>query len=413
MAKTSHPLGLWSAVIGGAAVTTVLIVGAFSQSEIDRFGNPDQYTQIYASPEVPVWGENPVQFFVENLLASMTLDQKIRSLIIANQPGTDASTLQAFVAGNQLGGFIVMGSNVPETPEELKAISSAIVGTPELPRLIGIDEEGGEVNRLPYDSFAGANSLRNEPVPSTLTAFSSRGELLNSVGVNLNFGVVADVSSDPSSFIYGRSFGADASSTAERVSAAVEGEDPFVMSTIKHFPGHGSAPGDSHVGVPSSPLSFEQWLSTDAVPFQAGIDAGATAVMFGHLSFPDVDPLPSSLSVTWHQLLRENLGFTGIIITDDMTMLEGSQLPEYSNRVTNAVMALKAGNDVLLYVPGADFDVASIVAGITTAVTSGEISEEQINESVRRVLTVRRELYPEAHTWVPPCDERCFIRITL
>jgi beta-N-acetylhexosaminidase len=343
----------------------------------------------------------------------MTLDQKIRSLIIANQPGTDASTLQAFVAGNQLGGFIVMGSNVPETLEELKAISSAIVGTPELPRLIGIDEEGGEVNRLPYDSFAGANSLRNEPVPSTLTAFSSRGELLNSVGVNLNFGVVADVSSDPSSFIYGRSFGADASSTAERVSAAVEGEDPFVMSTIKHFPGHGSAPGDSHVGVPSSPLSFEQWLSTDAVPFQAGIDAGATAVMFGHLSFPDVDPLPSSLSVTWHQLLRENLGFTGIIITDDMTMLEGSQLPEYSNRVTNAVMALKAGNDVLLYVPGADFDVASIVAGITTAVTSGEISGEQIDESVRRVLTVRRELYPEAHTWVPPCDERCFIRITL
>jgi beta-N-acetylhexosaminidase len=96
-----------------------------------------------------------------------------------------------------------------------------------------------------------------------------------------------------------------------------------------------------------------------------------------------------------------------------MTMLEGSQLPEYSNRVTNAVMALKAGNDVLLYVPGADFDVASIVAGITTAVTSGEISEEQIDESVRRVLTVRRELYPEAHTWVPPCDERCFIRITL
>lgn len=412
MVKTSHPLGLWSAVIGGTAVTAVLIVGAFSQPEIDRFGNPDEYTQIYTSPEVPVWGANPVQFFVEDVVASMTLDQKIRSLIIANQPGTDASALQAFVAGNQLGGFIVMGSNVPETPEELKAISSAIVGTPELPRLIGIDEEGGEVKRLPYDSFAGANSLRNELVSSTLTAFSSRGELLNSVGVNLNFGVVADVSSDPSSFIFGRSFGGDASSTAERVSAAVEGEDPYVMSTIKHFPGHGSAAGDSHVGVPTSALSFEQWLSTDAVPFQAGIDSGATAVMFGHLSFPAVDPLPSSLSFRWHQILRETLGFTGIIITDDMTMLESSQLPEYSNRVNNAVMALKAGNDVLLYVPGADFDAASIVAGITTAVNSGDISQEQIDESVQRVLTVRRELYPEAHTWIPPCDERCFIRTT-
>jgi beta-N-acetylhexosaminidase len=110
--------------------------------------------------------------------------------------------------------------------------------------------------------------------------------------------------------------------------------------------------------------------------------------------------------------LRNDLGFTGVIITDDMTMLEASQLPEYSDRVTNAVNALAAGNDVLLYVPGANFDLSSLVAGISSAVKSGRISQEQIDDSVHRVLSLRRGLFPGAATWTPPCDERCFVRIT-
>lgn len=412
MAKSKHPVALWIAVIGGTLVTAILAVTAFAVPVVDRVGNPQNYTQIYQRPDIQEWGLHPVDFYVEDTLASMTLEQKIRSLIMANQPGTDAATLQAFVSTNELGGFILMGSNVPDTPDELLGISTAISGSVELPRLIGIDEEGGIVKRLPYDTFAGADTLRSDPVSSTLSAFTSRGQLLKSVGVNLNFGVVADVSSDPQSFIYGRSFGADAVATAERVAAAVSGEDSSVMSTIKHFPGHGSAPGDSHVGVPSSPLTYDQWLSTDAVPFQAGIDAGSSMVMFGHLAFPAVDSLPSSLSPLWHQILREDMGFTGVIITDDMTMLEHSQIPEYENRVSNAISALAAGNDVLLYVPGLDFDANAIVEGVVAAIQSGELSEDRLDESVKRVLTLRRELYPQAHSWMPPCDERCFIRIT-
>ena len=412
MAKPKHPVALWFAVIAGTLVTIFLAVSLLSQPQIDRFGDPHKYIKIYQVPVIEQWGSHPLEFYVENTLESMTLEQKIRSLIMANQPGTDPAALQAFVTSNQLGGFIVMGSNVPETPEELSGITSALSGAAELPRLIGIDEEGGLIKRLPYDTYAGADTLRNEPVSSTLSAFTSRGELLKSVGVNLNFGVVADVSSDPQSFIYGRSFGGDAPATAERVAAAVTGEDSSVLSTIKHFPGHGSAPGDSHVGVPASPLSYDQWLATDAIPFQSGIDAGTSMVMFGHLSFPAVDGLPSSLSPLWHKILREDMGFTGVIITDDMTMLEHSHLAEYENRVTNAVSALAAGNDVLLYVPGSDFDAGAIIAGVSAAVESGQIPQSQLDDSVRRVLTLRRELYPEAQTWMPPCDERCFIRVT-
>lgn len=412
MGKSRHLVALWVTVVCGTAITSLLVSLALSQPEIDRFGNPENYTRIYSLQQVEPWGTHPVQFFVDETISSMTLEQKISSLIIANTPGTDPSALQSFTAGNGLAGFILMGSNIPETQDELRGITSALIGSSELPRLIAIDEEGGLIKRLPYDNFAGADTLRNEPAHTTEKAFSDRGALLSNVGVNLNFGVVADVSSDPQSFIYGRSFGSDAVQTAERVSAAVRGEGSYVLSTLKHFPGHGSAPGDSHVGVPTSPLSYDQWLATDAVPFETGIESGAEIVMFGHLIFPAVDATPSSLSQTWHHILRNQLGFTGIIITDDMTMLEKSHLPEFSDRVTNAIAALAAGNDLLLYVPGADFDANALVTGIANAVRSGQISSTQIEESVARVMTQRRELYPESSSWIPPCDERCFIRVT-
>ena len=412
MGNPRHPIGLWIAVLSGTLITAILSSYSLSQPDISRFGDPQEYTQIYTPTQTEQWGAHPVEFYVDDITSQMSLEQKISSLIIANQPGIDPGALESFVAGNSLGGFILMGTNIPPTPEELQVLTSSLEGTVELPRLIAIDEEGGQVTRLPYDAFAGADILRNEPVDATQEAFSGRGKLLTSVGVNLNFGIVADVSSDPHSFIYERSFGSDALSVAERVDAAVEGEDNSVLSTVKHFPGHGSAPGDSHVGVPTSSLTYDQWLASDAIPFQTGIDSGAQFVMFGHLSFPAIDSTPASLSVTWHNILRQDMGFQGLIITDDMTMLEKSHLPEYSDRVANAIAALAAGNDVLLYVPGADFDANSLVAGIAAAVRSGQLSEQNIDDSLTRVLTQRRELYPEATTWVPPCDERCFVRVT-
>lgn len=390
-----------------AAVSIVLL--NIPRTEPIRFGNPADYIQIGEPLRYEPWGSNPVEFFVSETMASMTLDEKIRSLLILNYPGTDVATLQDYLSRYRPGGFILMGSNIPASPEELAALTQALQSQPELPLFIGIDEEGGQVTRLPYDDIAGADTLRFEPVSSSFDAFKNRAMLLERVGTNLNFGVVADVSSDPQSFIYGRSFGSDGASAGERVRAAVEAEDTLVLSTIKHFPGHGSAPGDSHVGIPVSSLSFEKWLSTDALPFDAGISAGAEMVMFGHLSFPAIDPLPSSLSPTWHAILREQLGFTGIIITDDMTMLEQSTIPEYSDPVANAVSALAAGNDMLLYVPSINFDPDAVVAGLVSAVQTGRISETQIDESVARVLTQRRLLNPEATTWVPPCDERCFV----
>lgn len=402
----------WATLIAVVVAVAVFVVWMNRPTTHSDQGNPEQYFRVTPIAEYVPWGSHPVEFYVTDTMNSMTLEQKVRSLLVVNQPGVDPASLQAFVEGNQLGGFILMGSNIPATQEELQTITAALRGSDELPRLVAIDEEGGEVKRLPYDTFAGADALRNEPVEATTQAFTSRAGLLNSLGINLNFGIVADVSSDPSSFIYGRSFGGDSSSAGARVAAAVDAENGKVFSTLKHFPGHGSAPGDSHVGIPTSALNLDQWSTTDAVPFSDGISSDAAMIMFGHLSFPDIDSLPASLSQQWHTILRETMGFDGVIITDDMTMLEGSRLPEYADPAHNAVLALQAGNDVLLYVPSVNFDINTVVNALVNTVSSGAYSQDLLDESVRRVLTLRRELYPEAQTWMPPCDERCFIWTT-
>ena len=196
----------------------------------------------------------------------------------------------------------------------------------------------------------------------------------------MNFGIVADVTADADSFIYGRVLGADPQAAAERVAAAVAGERGAVLSTLKHFPGHGAAPGDSHASVPTAPLSLDEWRAGPAIPFAAGIDAGAELVMTGHLAYPSVDAAPASLSPEWHRILREELGFDGVVVTDDMLMLQHNGLPEFADPGENAVRAIAAGGDLLLYVLPADpsefgISVDGLVASIVAAVDVGRIDE--------------------------------------
>ena len=355
---------------------------------------------------------NPVSVYATTVLGGMTLEEKIRSLLMLSHPGTDPATQQAFMASHRAGGFILMGNNVPSSPSELQSLTTALSLDPQLPALVAIDEEGGFVTRLPYDGFAGANTLRDEGPAATLVAFSGRAELLKSVGVNVNFGIDADVTGDPQSFIFDRTFGNTPEEAAPRVAEAVNGERSLVASTLKHFPGHGSTTGDSHISIPATGMSLDQWRGTDAVPFVAGIAAGAPLVMFGHLAFTAVDAASASLSPAWHAILRDEFGFTGIIITDDMTMLQASGLPEFSDPVENAIAAMAAGNDMLLYVLAADpsidgIDPEAIVAGLVTAVESGRIPESQVDASALRVLALRRSFAPEALTWLPPCPAPC------
>jgi beta-N-acetylhexosaminidase len=403
-------------IVGALTLAIGLVSLAPRQVAVQKSSMADSGFSL-AAPKAQLPSEllTPSAFTAAKTVAEMSLSDKVRSLLIVSLAGTDAESLSGFVSHVGAGGFILMGKNIPSTAPELAAETAALRGKSAFPRFVAIDEEGGEVKRLPYDTFPGANTLRNESSSATSSAFTSRAALLKSVGVNLNFGIVADVSSDPKSFIYGRSFGSDGTSVAERVSAAVSAEKSgSVSSTLKHFPGHGSAAGDSHTSIPASGLDRAQWTASDALPFVAGIKAGAQAVMFGHLSFPGIDETPSSLSRTWHNILRQDLNFHGLAVTDDMTMLQRSKVPELADPSRNAVRALAAGNDLLVYTWGdapasAGIDVDQLVNGIVAAVRQGEIPEKQITESALRALAVRRTFSPESGSDSKVCSVACIL----
>ncbi|MFD1493404.1 MULTISPECIES: glycoside hydrolase family 3 N-terminal domain-containing protein [Microbacterium] len=339
------------------------------------------------------------------LTAEMSLGEKAASVVMGHIPTVDPGTASAYVSGNGLGGFILMGSNVPGDEESLRAFTDALTANPSFPPLIAIDQEGGDVSRLPWDGFPGARTLRDAGADAARDAFAARAALVDRAGLNVNFGVVADVTGDRSMFIFGRSLGADPAATAERVTAAVAGEGVQAASTLKHFPGHGAAPGDSHAGIPESGMTLAQWRSTDAVPFAAGIEAGAPLLMFGHLRYPAVDELPASLSPEWHRIAREELGFTGVAVTDDLGMLQASGDPAYADPVANAVAALAAGSDLVLSVMFSTADSAPrMVDGIVAAVESGALPAARLEEAATRVAALRLAR-ADAGAGFVPCPE--------
>jgi beta-N-acetylhexosaminidase len=341
--------------------------------------------------------EERVRLFAASHLGTMTLNEKIASLLMLHYPGTEVASLRGFVETNQPGGLILMGDNVPANPTDLATTLPQLDTDPALPLLVAIDQEGGIVKRIPVDVAAAAPELQRLPVDATAGAFASRGSLLESLGVNVNFGIVADQTDERSSFIFSRVLGTTPADSADRVAAAVSGEGEHVASTLKHFPGHGAMPDDSHSSIPTSDLPLDAWRTTHAVPFERGIAAGAELVMFGHLRYSAVDAAPASLSAQWHRILVDELGFTGITITDDMLMLSDSGEPAYADPVQNAVTALAAGMTMLLYVLPADAasegaDPAAIVAGVAAAVADGRLSEAAIDDAAIKLLVARREL---------------------
>lgn len=324
---------------------------------------------------------------------SMDLEEQAASLLMLYYPGTDAGATAEFVREIQPGGLVLMGDNIPADEATLADSIESWNAEAAHPLLIGIDEEGGTVTRLPSDTFPAAPQLRDGTPANTRAAFTDRGQLLHDLGITVNFGVIADVTDDPSSFIWPRVLGSTPEAASENVAAAVEGEGGSVSSTLKHFPGHGLAAGDSHISIPTSDIALDEWRESAAPPFAAGIDAGAEFVMIGHLRFPEVSDQPASLSPEWHKILRDELGFDGIIITDSMSMLLDSGEPQYADPVQNAVDSLAAGSTMVLMVaPGTTENAHALVDGIASAVQSGEIDQDTFDSAGILLMEQRLEL---------------------
>ena len=333
---------------------------------------------------------DPIAARAQELLDGMTLEEKVGQMFIARCPETDAAQL---AADYHLGGYILFGRDFKDkTAEQVTTDIQSYQDAAEIPLLIAVDEEGGTVNRVSSNP-----NLRSSPFRSPQSLYSEGGlelvrsdaqekcRLLESLGINLKFAPVCDVSQDPADFIYDRTLGRDAQETSQYVAAVVETMAEEVMgSVLKHFPGYGNNT-DTHTGVAYDDRPYDTFLTSDFLPFQAGIAAGADMVLVSHNIVSAMDEAsPASLSPEVHRVLREDLGFTGVIVTDDLVM---DGVRDFAGDDEAAVLAVQAGNDLLCCT-----DFQTQVPAVLAAVESGEITEEQIDAAVLRVLTMKLRL---------------------
>jgi beta-N-acetylhexosaminidase len=383
-------------VVLGTAATVALLAGCTAAPAAEPAASPSSAAPTPSASPAPSASPSAAED-ARRRLDAMSVRQKLATMLMLHYPGTDPEALAEFMRSTGAGGFIVMGDNVAGSAADVRAVTTALTLDPALPPLLGIDQEGGVVSRLDEDALPAADELRREPPEATREAFAARAALVAGTGANLNFGIVADETDDGASFIADRILGTNPEDAAARVEQAVQGERGQVLSTLKHFPGHGLTEADSHSSLPSSDIAEDAWRAGPAVPFQRGIAAGAEAVMFGHLCLTAVDSEPASLSPRWHEILRHDLGFRGLAVTDDMLMLQHSGVEGYADPLENAIKAIDAGNDLLVYVLAADPEVSGLdplrlLDGLEEAVADGRIPAERLDDAVLRLLETRLAL---------------------
>ncbi len=326
----------------------------------------------------------------ELLLSKMTLEEKVAQIFFVRCPDTGAEDM---ISELQPGALLLFGRDINGlTREQLTEKLSGYQEKAKIPLLIGTDEEGGTVVRVSSNenlSAARFKSPRNlyaeGGIDRLLEAEKEKCELLKSLGIQVNFAPVCDISDDPAGFMYLRSLGLPAEETGSVIAQTVSlYRSEAVGCVLKHFPGYGNA-DDTHVGIVYDERPLEAFETQDFLPFKAGIESGANCVMVAHTIVSCVDAeKPASLSPKWYSLLRNELEFSGVIITDDLQM---DAITEYTESSSAAIDAVLAGCDMLC---SSDFTVQ--YESVLEAVKSGVIKESRIEESVLRILQWKREI---------------------
>lgn len=345
-----------------------------------------------AEPEIPVKTPLPTTATdpIREIISAMSLQERVGQLFLARCDDTVAiSDIEAY----HLGGFVFFGRDFDgQTPDSLRQKLSAYQAAAKLPLLIAVDEEGGTVTRVSSNP-----SFRSSRFPSPRSLYNSGGMeavlvcekekclLLSSLGINVNLAPVCDITTDPNAFLYSRSLGESPEITAEFVRDTVrEMNANRIGSCLKHFPGYGNNP-DTHIAIARDSRSLTELEFYDLLPFTAGIDAGADAILVSHTIVEALDPqTPASLSPDVHAYLRGEMGFEGVIITDDLAM---QAVTDQYGAGEAAVLAVLAGNDLLC---STDYPVQ--YEAVYAAVLDGRIDIDVLNNAVRNVLEWKMEL---------------------
>ena len=351
---------------------------------------------------------DPLDEQASQLVSGMSLEDKVAQMFVITPEALTGyasvtaagDTTKAAYESRPVGGLIYMADNllsIEQTTEMLTNMQNIAMERTGLPVFLSVDEEGGTVARVAKNDAFGVTDVGNMSdigatgdAQNAYNAGVTIGTYLKQLGFNVDYAPVADVLTNPDNTVIGtRSFGSDASVVADMVTKELEGlSSQGVFGVVKHFPGHGGVSGDSHDGAVTMDKSLEELMQTEFVPFQKAVENGVSFVMVGHISVPQVvgDNTPASLSqMMVSNVLREQLGYQGIVITDAMNMgaITGSYTADQA-----AVMAVNAGVDMILMPQ--DYETA--YNGLLQAVQDGTITEDRINESVTRIVKVKLQM---------------------
>ena len=405
-------LGSWTSFIAAAAETEK--TADEEEKSADR--------QTGAADATAGNEEKDVDEQVREILSRMSVEQKLaQMMIVAFRSGSkSAAELTApykeILKKYDFGGVIFFGDNIVDagqTVTMIRGCQEAAAGSEQgIPMLICVDQEGGIVNRVSFGTTSSGSMALAATGDEALTEESAdmMGQEIRALGFNMDFAPVSDVNSNPNNPVIGvRSFSDDPQIAAGHVKAFIRGLDKNgVLAALKHFPGHGNVGEDSHIHLPSSDHSLEELRACDLIPFQAGIDAGADMIMSAHIQHPKIETgkytskldgkdifLPATLSRTIITgILREEIGYDGIVITDAMDM---DAIASHFDRTDAAVLAINADVDILLcpvnvYQDGEEDtfpDVDKYMKDLLARVEAGDISEEELDNSVSRILKLK------------------------
>lgn len=353
---------------------------------------PEPSAQVTTQPptQVPTQAPTLPPDPVDLLLSGLTTEEKVGQLFLAR---CRKETAAEDIAQYHLGGLVLFDRDTEdETPESLRQTLERYQEAATIPLLIAVDEEGGSVVRISDKPafrdapFSSPRSLyEGGGMEALRTAEVEKDALLSDLGINVNLAPVCDITTDPAAFLYDRSLGQSPELTCQWVQIAVEeGQTYGIGCVLKHFPGYGNN-ADTHVGIAIENRSLEELEAQDLLPFAAGMEAGCGAVMMSHIQVTALDAeYPASLSPAVHRYVRETMGYNGVLVTDDLVM-DAISVP-YGVGET-AVLAVLAGNDLLI-----SSDFPEQYAAVLEAIREGRISEEQIDNAVRRVLLWKQSL---------------------
>jgi beta-N-acetylhexosaminidase len=334
---------------------------------------------------------------IKDQVSKMSLEEKIGQMLILGIEGYSLDeNSRNLVRKYKVGGFIFFSTNVRDTNQLLNLINSVKKenANNKIPLFLSVDEEGGRItrmpksfNRLPTNEAIGEI---NNPVFSNKIG-RTIGNYIGSFGFNMNFAPVLDVNSNPQNPVIGdRSYSSDPHIVSNLGVETMKGiKSAGVIPVVKHFPGHGDTSVDSHLGLPVVKNDLQRLRNLEFIPFSEAIKNDAEVVMIAHILLPKIDKEnPSSMSKTIiTDILRDKLNFKGVVITDDMTM--GAIMKNY-NIGEAAVKSVNAGSDVVLVCHGYNNEV-EVINALESAVLNGNISKQRIDESVYRILSLKKK----------------------